>query len=351
VGATAERVCFVHVGTHKTGSTALQMFLDEHAGELDRAGFYYARSGRGVDGLHFVHKGLAADMRRFEGTDGTVTAVARDIGASGAPWACISTEGLHPLHARTERLILLREALADAGYRMRLLIYLRPQSDYLESLYSLFVHVGIAITFPKFLRSALRDGFVSWKRQIFRFAYSRLLDGFLDVVPAADVIVRPYAPSGSPDWIARDFLAQIDPDLPDRLGDEAFAAAHTINTRLSVRTVVERLFLNVAADRGANAPALAPPPMPDVAFRPLGLADLAHVQLRFAGDNALLARSWGVRIPTVSRERLALALRPTNERRATRRALHAVDRIITRARFADGGGHASLPYRGRLDVP
>ena len=330
MGVTADRVCFVHVGTHKTGSTALQMFLDEHAGELERAGFYYARSGRGVDGLHFVHQGLAADLRRFEGTNGTVAAVARDIGASGAPWACISTEGLHPLHARTERLILLREALTDAGYRMRLVIYLRPQSDYLESLYSLLVQVGIAIPFPEFLRSALRDGCVVWKRQIFRFTYGRLLDGFLDVVAAGDVIARPYAPTGSPDWIARDFLAQVDPSLIDRLGDEAFSVAHTINTRVSVRTIVERLFLNVAMDRGAEAPAAAPPALPEAAFRPLGLADLARVQLRFAGDNALLARRWGVRIPTVSRRRLALALRPTSEQRAARRALGVADAIITR---------------------
>lgn len=60
------RTCFVHIGTHKTGTTSLQVALNRHCTELDGQYYLYPRTGRPTmapDGHHNIAWEIAGDWR------------------------------------------------------------------------------------------------------------------------------------------------------------------------------------------------------------------------------------------------------------------------------------------------
>ena len=41
----AKRVCYIHIGPHKTGTTSIQWFLKENRAELLKHGYFVPESG------------------------------------------------------------------------------------------------------------------------------------------------------------------------------------------------------------------------------------------------------------------------------------------------------------------
>src|SRR5207248_9700162 len=88
-----QRRVLLHVGLHKTGTTALQLFLSNSAEHLQAQGVVYPRSGRPPEstaGHHNIAWQLAGD-RRFRSSAGTLDDVASEI-ASWPGDAILSSE-------------------------------------------------------------------------------------------------------------------------------------------------------------------------------------------------------------------------------------------------------------------
>ena len=84
-GGSKARSCFIHAGTHKTGTTAIQRFLAGNRETLARAGFYYPRSGcwhPEFPGHHNLMFELTGDAR-FDPTAGMLSDLLRGSSASG----------------------------------------------------------------------------------------------------------------------------------------------------------------------------------------------------------------------------------------------------------------------------
>ena len=75
------RKALLHCGLHKTGTTALQNALRDHAAELPMVGYFVPRSGR-IDALGGGHHGLAwrltGDRRLGPGDE--LAALERELG-------------------------------------------------------------------------------------------------------------------------------------------------------------------------------------------------------------------------------------------------------------------------------
>lgn len=48
----ANRVCYIHIGPHKTGTTSIQWFLKENRAELLKRGYFVPESGSIRGGHH-----------------------------------------------------------------------------------------------------------------------------------------------------------------------------------------------------------------------------------------------------------------------------------------------------------
>ena len=77
------RKCFLHIGTHKTGSTSIQRTLTICPDNLERHGFFYPYRGRGADFV--AHHNIAWEIigdARYDSRHGTIGALLREIGRS-----------------------------------------------------------------------------------------------------------------------------------------------------------------------------------------------------------------------------------------------------------------------------
>lgn len=211
---TTRRICFLHIGTHKTGTTSIQRMLAFNEKRLDRAGVHIPSASRppGFDGHHNIAWELNADPR-FEPGFGALASVVAEVLRRSASTVCLSSEDFEYLHAKPERLCSLYRAFEAIGYTVKIILHLRPQQEYERSLFhELANHHGITETAEEFHMLVARDGaFRCRESWIFQFEYDRLIEPFTQVFGTEHVIVQNYR-SVSPDsQLLIDFLQIILP--------------------------------------------------------------------------------------------------------------------------------------------
>lgn len=320
------RTLFLHVGTHKTGTTSLQKTLSENSVTFATAGLYFPRTGRapGSGGHHNIAWELARDAR-FDPTFGTLSELVAEIAAVDSPSVCLSSEDFEYLYHDARSLERLRDAFAATNFRIAVVIYLRPQASYAESLYAELVKHGFPQTFGEFLQKLLIDGkieFGSYWR--FTFDYEVLVGNFAAIFGEANVIVRPYSTDRPGVSVTDDFLTLVGID-PHTIGGRT--ATGRLNSSAPFIDVVRRYKRNTATGDGdVDGDIVA-----DWAYRgrfdPVRLPEVERIAERFSAGNARIAARYGVAIPFVSRRDLlgdiaaALGFDPASE--ARRRLLRA----------------------------
>ena len=207
----------------------------------------------------------------------------------------MSSEAFEYLHVREDALVALRDAIAGLGYRPRIVLYVRAQDDYAESLYTELVKHGSTTSFAEFLDGVIAHGIVRYgPGGAYRFDYTKLAERFASVFGADAVIVRRYRDAGTAGALVADFFDAVGVAAPT-----AGQPAVYDNFRLTTGGVIRQLFANTAAhlrdDRLTEAGAELVARFADEAgapFRPLRSVDRARVTARFADDNAQLGRRW-----------------------------------------------------------
>jgi hypothetical protein len=207
----------LHIGTHKTGSTALQLMLANNRAALLERGILIPRTGVDPD-IPVGHHRLAAALR-----SGTATALLRDLveelRASGAPLAILSSEEFSSLASQPQTLDALAQALTSAGYRTTVLAYFRPQDAFAESLYGELVR-GRNAAFEPFTSHVLRTceagGFAPHGPLEVWLDYPRMVAPFAERFGRGAILARSYLGRGTLQSIYHDFFAAltaVDPRL------------------------------------------------------------------------------------------------------------------------------------------
>jgi hypothetical protein len=280
------RTAFVHIGTHKTGTTSIQAMLAMNEKLFRSAGVFVPRCGRN-NVAYAGHHNIAWDLARdgqFDPSLGSFDALLADIAASDASTVCLSSEEFEFLHADEAAMERLRDGLSSIGYETRIIVYVRPQADYIESLYAEIARAW-NIGFDDFLETIVAEGSYC----LSRFDYVGLIDAFARTFSTKRVIVRAYKIAESPSSLLHDFVRIVAADvrcdklqLPPRLNCKS-AFADVIEAR-------KRLLDCVVPYQGLQGQA----------FDPLSLFDLMRIALRFSGSNGYIARTYGAHIPCAS---------------------------------------------------
>lgn len=333
--APGRRVCYLHVGTHKTGTTALQDYLGENDALLAAEGTLYPRSGRMQpgSGQHNIAFQLSGD-ERFRPSLGTVADLLDEVAAVALPRVCVSTEALQFVHDRPDRLRALRDGLAAIGYRAVVVVYLRAQCDYLESLYPTLLHHGYTVSFKDYLERVLADGIVRHRvTRSYRFDYASLLGGYAGVFGPDGVIVRAYAKADDPAWIVRDFFAALGP--PAHRPVESGSRPRLVNLRPRLDEVARLLLRNRECEPSAATEQLLER-VAGLPFAPLDAPALSRVGHCFAAGNQRVERRWGLSVEAAPRDALAqrgeAVLRIDSPQHAARAVSRALERDSARVR-------------------
>jgi hypothetical protein len=128
---------FLHLGTHKTGTTTVQKAMSDNRDILARAGVYWPKTGVPNHKTQWGHHDLAYALRRPE-TAGLWTELRKECDTAGLENVFVSSEEFYNLPTPHMPGIAPFKHIAQAfaGYQIHPVIYLRPQADLLESLYN-----------------------------------------------------------------------------------------------------------------------------------------------------------------------------------------------------------------------
>lgn len=151
------KTLFLHVGTHKTGTTSIQVFLEKHAGELAQQGIYVPKAGRPEDcsGHHKFMWQMLEDPR-IAPHDDAVGALIADLQSVDMPTVIISAEGLQFLSARPEIMKGFCSKLRALGYRIEVILFLRERESYIASLHKQHSNSGQGQSLAWYHREAAR---------------------------------------------------------------------------------------------------------------------------------------------------------------------------------------------------
>jgi hypothetical protein len=187
----------LHIGSTKTGSSAIQRFLSENRGALERLGILYPDIGVAGSAHHILAAAIHPSAWRmhqdsFAGKDrtayfaGLLNEIARAAAESPAPRVVLSSEYWwgrfgEPFFAACQPLF--------KSFEVQLLCYIRRQDEWLESTYVQSVKSGESRTFREWLLRHLDHGpgFCH---------YDRILWQWERLIPAECIHVRVYGASG-----------------------------------------------------------------------------------------------------------------------------------------------------------
>lgn len=336
-----KRVCFLHIGTHKTGTTSVQTLLRSNEQCLERNGIFIPRSGLwpGSGGHHNLAWELNRESR-FNPALGTWRDVIGEIRSHDPRVVCISSEDFAKLHREPDTLCRMRQELNSIGYQVKIVVYLRPQADYIEALYVELVKDGVELV--KYGAEPLKygkqvRGFREYSAEILRsgafalrvggtadFDYRELLDTFANAFGKDSMVVRPYQGNRESEYLLNDFISVISAGHPIS-GLDFSPCRERRNQTLSFAKAVESLIANRRKfGKGNFAPSTSSVPDGDFMhgpFDPLDLRDLMRIHRRFGKANRVVRQQYQVRIPTMTRHRLlqelkcSLGLNPDSARR------------------------------------
>ncbi len=305
-GRTLDRTLLLHVGTHKTGTTALQAMLVLNRDALAAQGIAIPDTGRVRQSPDYEtpgHHALAWELAASPPYPMLARAVG-ELQSLSARTAVISSEEFSPIHHHHEALSALRSAFAEAGYRTVVLLYLRPQARYAESIFQQHVRDHRYLSFATLLEEILDRGCSERGELRFEFLYSRMLDSLTAAFGGENIVVRPYLPDRGPEHLHRDFLRVVGMLHGSLSMDFTMTIA---NERFTLRELLQALHRTLRNDEEIDAEKLAAfayerepqfdERLLDHRFLLLQYDEAAAFLSRFASDNALVAARSGAHIP------------------------------------------------------
>ncbi|HTX59637.1 MAG TPA: hypothetical protein VMH02_08135 [Verrucomicrobiae bacterium] len=304
----AERTLFLHVGTHKTGTTSIQELIALNEARLDEMGVYVPRAGRPwgrPDILGVGHHNVAWELLghgSFAPQGGTFAELLEEIAARQAPSALLSSEELQYLHARPDVLRSVAARAADYGYGVTVVLYLRQQADYIQSIYSQAAKSGLAADFAEFVARAIGLGSYGTAPVVLRFVYSELADPFALAFGRTRLILRFYRSTDDTSTLLRDFVETLGPGV----SFDDLELPEALNVSPSIMHVLNGMYATVR-EREPSAP--DPQQLVRQYFQSRDVltfmekldamleSEVAAALERFSPDNRRVEAAYGLRIP------------------------------------------------------
>jgi hypothetical protein len=211
-GATPGPVCYLHIGLHKTASSSMQQMILRNVERLAAAGIYVPEASTAR--YSKIHHELAAELNSRSGrpTTNWFEHLRDELGAQNLPpRILLSSEDFSRKLQREPVRRALGSFFDELGYRLRVIVYLRPQDRSMNSTYAQHVK-GFLFDFD----------FDEYRERVFRqnpvwFDYHRLLTPLLDD-PGFDCDVRPFNRATLQRGVEEDLLSAIGVPLDEATG-------------------------------------------------------------------------------------------------------------------------------------
>lgn len=197
----ARRVCYIHVGPHKTGTSAIQWFLKEHRLALLKQGYFIPESGTVHGGHHpLVRKLCGQELRDHQ--QSAAVQFARALAETPCEAVVVSSEALHTLLRNGHYATVFFNRIEELNLEPKLVLFPRNQSQSINSRYAEVV--------KNFQCSESFEAFVQGNIRRPGLGYSPLIE--LASVFHADLIPCPFTVETVMRGVVPEFLRAIGVD-------------------------------------------------------------------------------------------------------------------------------------------
>lgn len=180
------KTIFFHIGQHRTGTTTLQWFLNTNRDALLKQRILYPVAGKvDLNGNDYPRHFYLSF--RDSSDKKTLQELSDEINHSEANRVIISAEGFcrASVNDSIKRNVFeIFDKLAE--HKIKVICYLRPQEDFIESFYNWKVKDGWEHrNFYEFVDVFIRE----WKNYLY---YDKLIEPFQSKVGSKNIIIKPY---------------------------------------------------------------------------------------------------------------------------------------------------------------
>jgi len=130
-----KRICYIHVGPHKTGTTSIQWFLQENSAELLAHGYFVPESETKRGAHHALAEGLAG-LDVGEHREALVTRSIAAMAETPARTIIISSEALEGLFRNRQNTKAFFNQIQELNLQPKLILFPRNQPQWINSSYS-----------------------------------------------------------------------------------------------------------------------------------------------------------------------------------------------------------------------
>lgn len=214
---------FLHIGTHKTGTTTIQQTLIANAGELKKENIIYlgkykpdiieiAENHNLSDEVTSrLKRDIRDDIQQYEGQS-NLSFIITNEKLAGDKRSGYKNSG--------DVAAQLKNVFQGLDLDVKVVVYFRRHDDFLESLYSQRIYNGSPLTFDEFIQSFDETSF-SWQQ---------VADSYAEHFGKENIIVRRYYKEFLPelDSIIHDFGNVIDSHtLKNFVGNQSYNMGYT----------------------------------------------------------------------------------------------------------------------------
>ena len=131
----SKRVCYIHVGPHKTGTSSIQWFLKENRTEFLKHGYFVPESGARHGAHHAIVRNLCGQQLP-ERQASAGSNFARALEETPCEAVVISSEDLHNLLRKREYAEAFFGRIEKLNLKPKLVMFPRNQSQWINSCYA-----------------------------------------------------------------------------------------------------------------------------------------------------------------------------------------------------------------------
>jgi hypothetical protein len=290
----ARRICYIHIGPHKTGSSAIQWFLKEHRAELLMQGYFVPESGNVHGGHHPIVRKLCGQELPDHQQSAAVK-FARELAETPCEAVVLSSEALDTLLRNTHYATVFFNRIEELNLAPKLVLFPRNQSQSINSRYAQVV--------KGFRRSESFGAFVEESSRCPSLGYSlwiELADAF-----HAELVARPFTTETITRGVVPEFLRAIGVNLSqfsdttvrrnESAGPFTVSVARCVS-RLIVSPGTQLTWLQAERCKKKLAAYLQEKRLADTGYCGLTTALALHIEKEWQHDNdAFACQIWGRR--------------------------------------------------------